>query len=93
MGKELMSQASLRKKLGWAIFPSNLLIFYIFFTKSTQPTLQENMISSSVFVYSLVPRNITKVYSPVLNPRKILGTDECRELYSSMNIHSGIFVG
>jgi hypothetical protein len=38
--------------------------------------LQENKVSSLVFVYSSVPSNITKVYSLVPKLRKIFGTDE-----------------
>jgi hypothetical protein len=44
--------------------------------------LHENMVSSSILLYPLVPRNITELYSSVLKLRKIPGTDVHRPVYS-----------
>jgi hypothetical protein len=54
------------------------------------------MVSSLVFLYSLVPRNIIKLNFLVLKSRKVLDTEEYIPLYSSVNpwiyvsIHSSV---
>jgi hypothetical protein len=48
-------------------------------------SLQENMASSSILLYSSVSRNITELYFSIPKLKKIPGTDECRPLYLSVN--------
>jgi hypothetical protein len=42
-------------------------------------------LSSSFFLYFSIPRNITEIYFSVPKLRKVLVTDECRAVYSSVN--------
>jgi hypothetical protein len=45
----------------------------------------ENRVSSSDFLYSSIPRNITELNSSVPKPRKVLGTEEYNPLNSLVN--------
>jgi hypothetical protein len=49
------------------------------------PHTTENRVSSSIFLYSSVPRNITEIYSSVPKLRKVPVTDERRAAYSSVH--------
>jgi hypothetical protein len=53
--------------------------------RTTEQALQENRVYSSVLLYSLVPRNITMIYSSVPELRNIVLTDEHSTVHSSVN--------